>query len=190
MNKKPVVLLDACVLYPFYLRDFLVHLSFTPNLYYPRWTQLIQDEWARNLVKNVSSVDTKKSARIQRLMNEAIPDALISETEFRHLISQVSLPDSNDAHVLAAAMAGGVEAIMTFNTKHFPRAAIESHGLESVHPDDFILFLCSTDLNGVLKALAAQAAIMQNPPKATHDIVTALKRSGLPESCSLLERFL
>ena len=57
MNEKPIVLLDACVLYPYFLRDFLIHLSFTAKLYYPKWTRLIQDEWARNLTKNVKSTD-------------------------------------------------------------------------------------------------------------------------------------
>ena len=40
---------DACVLYPFHLRNILVQAS-VDVLYDARWTDEIHDEWTRNLV--------------------------------------------------------------------------------------------------------------------------------------------
>lgn len=189
MNKTPVVLLDACVLYPFFLRDFLVHLSFTSKLYHPRWTAMIQDEWSRNLVGKVKTIDDKKIDRIQKLMNKAIPDALIPESEFEHIIPTISLPDKDDAHVLAAAIAGNTEAIISFNIKDFPTKDLEPHGLKVISPDDFVLFLASIDIEKVLMALTVQASIMQNPPKSSNEVLNALRKCGLKDSVDLLSHF-
>lgn len=45
------VLLDANVLYPATLRDFLITLA-TTGLYRAKWTNDIHDEWIRNLLKD------------------------------------------------------------------------------------------------------------------------------------------
>lgn len=46
-----VALLDACVLYPAPIRDLLLHLA-DANLYKPKWTDRIHEEWTRNLLLN------------------------------------------------------------------------------------------------------------------------------------------
>ncbi|CAN1213529.1 hypothetical protein TUMEXPCC7403_25205 [Tumidithrix helvetica PCC 7403] len=43
-----VALLDACVLYPNYLRDILIQLALT-DLFRAKWTDLIHEEWMRNV---------------------------------------------------------------------------------------------------------------------------------------------
>jgi hypothetical protein len=40
-------ILDANVLYPMMLRDFLITLA-TTGLYRAKWTEQIHDEWVRN----------------------------------------------------------------------------------------------------------------------------------------------
>ena len=51
-------LYDACVLYPAPLRDLLMNLALT-NLFRARWTDLIQEEWTRNLLANRLSTDAR-----------------------------------------------------------------------------------------------------------------------------------
>jgi hypothetical protein len=41
--------------------------------------------------------------------------------------------------VLAAAIRGGAQGIITANAKDFPATALAPLGLEAVHPDDFLL---------------------------------------------------
>jgi hypothetical protein len=45
-----IALLDASVLYPAPLRDLLMHLAQT-MLFNARWSNLIHDEWTRNVLE-------------------------------------------------------------------------------------------------------------------------------------------
>lgn len=45
------VVLDACVLYPSFLRDLLLRLGLT-GLYQPKCSATIEDEWQQNLLAN------------------------------------------------------------------------------------------------------------------------------------------
>jgi len=47
----PFVLLDANVLYPYYLRDIFMHLSIL-GVIYAKWSEKITEEWTRSLIKN------------------------------------------------------------------------------------------------------------------------------------------
>lgn len=49
-SSKFTVVLDACVLYPAPRRDILLSLA-AEGLFKPKWTNLIQEEWVRNLLK-------------------------------------------------------------------------------------------------------------------------------------------
>ena len=86
--------------------------------------------------------------------------------------------EKDDAHVLAAAIGGKVEAIVTLNTKDFPASILKSHNLKTMTPDELTLLLCSIHVDGVLKALLAQASIMQNPPKTAKEVLNILKNAG------------
>ena len=44
-------LYDACVLYSAPLRDLLMHLALT-DLYRAKWTDMIHEEWIRNVLAN------------------------------------------------------------------------------------------------------------------------------------------
>jgi hypothetical protein len=61
-------------------------------------------------------------------MREAFDDALVSGWE--ELEGGLSLPDQDDRHVLAAAIRGGAQTIITANAKDFPVAALAPLGLE------------------------------------------------------------
>lgn len=71
------------------------------------------------------------------LVNTSVPDCLVENYEF--LIEGLVMPDPDDRHVLAAAIAGHADAIVTSNLKDFPKKILASHGIEVQHPDDFIM---------------------------------------------------
>lgn len=99
MNHTPYpVVLDACVLYPSFLRDLLIRLGLT-GLYQPKWSAIIEDEWQRNLLVNRTDLTLEQIQRTAVLMNTAVPDAMI--TGFEPLIESVDLPDVDDRHVVA-----------------------------------------------------------------------------------------
>lgn len=106
-------MLDACVLYPPSLRDLLMRAA-VAGTYEPRWTEQIHDEWIRNVLADNTNVTLAQLSRTRRLMNQTISASVVSNYEA--LISTLSLPDSNDRHVLAAAMKANAPLIVTFKT--------------------------------------------------------------------------
>ena len=65
------------------------------------------------------------------------PNSVISFSS--ELEESLYLPDLNDRHVLAAAIAGKCDAIITLNKKDFPRQILDQYGLIRLDPDHVIL---------------------------------------------------
>ncbi len=183
MSSNFTVIYDACVLYPAPLRDFLMRLAMT-DLYRARWTDTIHDEWMRNVLKNRPDLKPEELERTRDLMNLHVRDSLV--TGFEHLISAVNLPDSNDRHVVAAAIHGGASLIVTFNLKDFPPDSLNCANLVAQHPDDFILDLLDLNPARVCEAAANHRRSLKNPPKTADEYLDTLLRQGLTQTVSLL----
>ena len=95
------VILDACVLYPAPIRDNLLNLA-DLEIFSPKWSEIIQEEWIRNLLKNRTDLSKAKLGRTIQAMNVAFPDAEVHS--FEEMIGLIELPDSGDRHVLAAGI--------------------------------------------------------------------------------------
>lgn len=177
---------DACVLYPTPLRDFLVRLAAT-DLFAARWSDQIHDEWIRNVLAQRSDVSRSQLERTRDLMNDAIPDCMVSGHE--RLIRSLELPDPNDRHVLAAAIVAHAQMIVTFNLRDFPVAALGAFGIEAIHPDRFIE--CQLDLKeaAVVQAVRAQRLALRNPPYTAGQLLDTLAAQGLPVSADRLREF-
>ncbi|MFC0142171.1 PIN domain-containing protein [Erwinia mallotivora] len=170
------VVLDACVIYPSLLRDVLIHLGLK-GLYQPKWTAIIQDEWQRNLIANRPDLNPQQIARTGLLMNQALPDAMV--TGFEALIDAVVLPDPDDRHVVAAAVRSNAEIIVTINLKDFPKAALNNFGIETMHPDEFITDLFDLNPALVLSAVSQQRRSMSKPGVSVEEYLEALKKQSL-----------
>jgi hypothetical protein len=125
------VVYDACVLYAAPLRDLLLRVAMT-GVVRARWSEPILDECFRNILKQRPDLSETALARTRELMTSAIPDCMIDG--FDELVDGLSLPDPDDRHVLAAAIRAGAQAIVTFNLKDFPAAAVTKYGVEALHP--------------------------------------------------------
>ncbi|WP_042858398.1 putative toxin-antitoxin system toxin component, PIN family [Dickeya sp. NCPPB 3274] len=180
------VVLDACVIYPSLLRDLLIHLGLT-GLYQPKWTAIIEDEWQRNLLLNRPDLTPEQISRTRELMNQAIPDAMI--TGFEAIIPGITLPDPDDQHVVAAAVRSNAEIIVTFNLKDFSHPEIDNFGIEALHPDDFITDLLDLNQALVLSAVSRQRHSMRKPPKSVDEYLDTLLRQSLPQTVKELSKF-
>ncbi|BDT70281.1 hypothetical protein os1_44740 [Comamonadaceae bacterium OS-1] len=120
-SSRYTAILDANVLYPQLLRDTLLSLA-VARLYHARWTSTIHGEWTRNLLLTRPDLATKLPA-VVALMNSSVPDCLV--THYEKLAESLELPDPDDRHVLAAAIVGHADAIVTFNTKDFPDTVLQ-----------------------------------------------------------------
>jgi hypothetical protein len=73
------------------------------------------------------------------LMDKHAPDALV--TGYEDLIEGLQLPDPDDRHVLAAAIRGRADVIVTANVRDFPADILTPLEIEAQHPDEFIAYL-------------------------------------------------
>jgi len=88
--------------------------------------------------------------KIQRTFTCQFPDAEVSH--YHPFIDGLELPDKDDRHVLAAAIIGRCNGVVTANLKNFPEDTLAKFGVEAVHPDEFIVNIIDLDQD---KALAA-----------------------------------
>ena len=117
--------LDACVLVPVSLCDIVLRLAEEPAMYRPRWSEEIMAEMAKALRTKLHRTATEITYRRQQ-MNHAFPEAMVAVPP--ELLDTVELPDRDDRHVLAAAIKGQANMIVTHKVKHFPKTCLEKWG--------------------------------------------------------------
>lgn len=152
-----------------------------------RWTTLIHDEWVRNLLKNRPDLVPAHLQRTVDLMNQAVPDALVTGHE--DLVDGLKLPDPDDRHVLAAAIRCNASVIVTFNERDFPEKALSTFGLEVQHPDEFIDNLFDLDQAAVVAAAQKQRSTLRNPPIDVDRYLEILLKQGLSRAVRDLSGF-
>ena len=176
------VILDACVLYPAPIRDILLNLA-DLEIYSPKWSEIIQEEWIRNLLKNRPDLSKQKLGRTIQAMNAAFPDAEVHA--FEELIDLLELPDLGDRHVLAAAIKCKADAIITFNTKDFPKENLDQYNIEVYTPDEFVYFLNELNPSIVKQAFENQLASLKSPPVSREKLISILEKCGLRNASKL-----
>ncbi|MBN7785492.1 PIN domain-containing protein [Ponticoccus gilvus] len=128
------VLLDTCVLYPTVMREMLLGAA-GQGLFTPLWSARILEEWALAARKIGPGGETQARGEIA-MAGANWPKAQVTWPP--SLESRLWLPDANDVHVLAAAVAGSADVIVTMNAKDFPRNLLAEEGLSRVDPDAFL----------------------------------------------------
>jgi hypothetical protein len=186
MEHPVTAVYDANVLYPAPLRDLLIRLA-QAGLVRARWTEAIHDEWTRNVLANNPRVTPKRLARTRSLMNAAVRDCLV--TGFEDLIESLTLPDPDDRHVLAAAIRGSADIIVTFNLADFPADTLSLLGVEAQHPDDFLTTLLDLAPGAVCAVVKAQRESLRNPPKTAEELLETLQAQGLTQAVARLQQF-
>ena len=174
-SEPPVVLYDASVLYPFHLRNLLVHLA-VERIVSARWSDAIHEEWINALVRT-GRVERERLLRTRDLIKAVLPEADVRG--FEHRIEGLELPDPDDRHVLAAAIEAGATVILTHNLRHFPPATLMPHGLTAEAPDTFLTAL-HVDRPELVAAVveAARRNLRLTVPSASEHLET-LRRQGL-----------
>lgn len=129
------MLLDACVIYPTVMREMLLGVART-GAYTPLWSARILEEWALAARKLGPEGETIARGEIA-MIEAAFPTASIPV--HGGLEARLWLPDTNDIHVLAAAVHGNADGIITLNAKDFPRNILAEEGVSRNDPDAFLL---------------------------------------------------
>ena len=179
-----VAVLDACVLYPAALRDLLLWLA-AESVYSPRWTDTIHEEWMRAVLANRPDLTRDQLARTRALMDQVNPESLVRG--YAGLIPSLALPDEDDRHVLAAAIAAKASVLVTFNLADFPKPVLVPFRVRALHPDAFLVSLLNGEPAAFGEGLRKHRASLRRPPKTREEYLASLRRSGLPTLARRLE---
>lgn len=128
------IFLDACVLFPTVTREMLLGIA-KAGVFEPQWSPRVLEEWARATLKIGPEAEIFARGEIA-LLRAAWPRSEVLPTPA--LEARLWLPDGNDIHVLAAAIAGSADAILTVNAKDFPRNILAEEGLSRIDPDGYL----------------------------------------------------
>ncbi|MEG3933133.1 PIN domain-containing protein [Microcoleus sp. T3_B1] len=179
MSKLSVVL-DACVLFPMYLRDTLLSTA-EAGLYLPYWSQKILDEAMSNLVRQ-GILCQEKAINLEAEINAAFPEAII---EVPVGLEQIMKNDPKDRHVLAAAVTAKADVIVTSNLADFKAKDLAPWNIKSLSPDEFMSELFDEYPDLIVRLLRQQSQRYKKPPKTVAELLEFLeKKAGMPKFAS------
>ncbi|PWE33990.1 PIN domain-containing protein [Maritimibacter sp. 55A14] len=176
------VLLDACVLYPTVMREVLLGAA-AAGFFTPLWSPRILEEWARATAKLGPEGMAVARAEIA-VLRDRWPDAEVTPQDGAAL--GLSLPDPDDIHVLAAAIAGRAEILCTLNLQDFPTLALAAHRLMRRDPDGLLRGFhddAPDRMAQVAAAVRARAEAISGQPQPLRAL---LKKARLPRLAKAL----
>jgi predicted nucleic acid-binding protein len=167
--------LDACVLYPTVLREILQGAA-AAGLFQPVFSDRILREWVLATAKLGPAAPALAEGEAT-LLRAAFPRALTREHP--EIEARLLLPDPNDRHVLATAIASGADAIVTFNARDFPGHVLAAERIIRRDPDGFLWELQSRQpetMADIVERVRARAEAVAGQPVALKPL---LKRARL-----------
>lgn len=161
------------MLFPPILRDLLLGLA-DAGLFEPQWSEGVAAEWLHVTARKGEPGAAEALARMIRRWPQGVTPAGKPEA--------LDLPDAADRHVLAAAIAGQADTLITLNLRDFPAWALAPYKITLRAPDDFTmdLWLAHPDI------VEAQVARVW-PGLQGRALRNAMKRASLPRLGKALE---
>jgi predicted nucleic acid-binding protein len=182
-------MLDTSVLWPSLQRDFLLSLAIEGS-YRPLWSTAILDELRHHETRKLVGrghdpvLADQRSQRLVNLMSTAFDDAIVVNWE--SLEGTFGLPDIDDEHVVAAALVGGAEVIVTSNLKDFPPQRIPQP-LKVTSPARFAADTVAVSPDNARRAVIAMATRFVRPPSTLDEILDHLAaRYAMIEAVELI----
>ena len=100
-----------------------------------------------------------------------------ADTGYESLVA-VMENQANDRHVLAAAVRGQAELIVTENVRDFPATVTARYDIDVVDQDGFLLDQWDLDPVAVRRALTRQVSRYRREPRTVVDLLIALGRQA------------
>ena len=177
--------LDTNVIYPVIIRDLLLWFAYY-DLYTPKWSNHIFDEWRDVMHRKGVSPDESEKRTLN--LNDAFPDAMV--THYETLIEHLELPDEKDRHVLAAAIKTNAHVIVSNNIKDFPEDVLDKYGLKIKTPDDFLTDIIDLNTEIAIEAFKEMVLNKKNPDWDEYEVLDSLRRNGLVDTANYLHSLL
>jgi predicted nucleic acid-binding protein len=169
---RSTVLADTPVLVPAPLRDTLLRLA-AARFYDLRWSAEILTELRRVLASGRRPLTDSQIDYLFAEMRTAFPEADV--LQYDDELQQVT-NHPKDRHVLAAAVAGEADIIITFNVRHFRPEACSPFGITVEVPDDLFSRCLKEDPELVNQLLIEQVVDLRNPRMSQAEVLSRLHR--------------
>jgi predicted nucleic acid-binding protein len=179
-------LIDTCVLFPTVMRTILLEAvkSKHDNAF---WSEKILNEWSSSAKKIGELGQLQADAEIS-ILRANWPNSIIGFSF--ELEESLYLPDLNDRHVLAAAIAGKCDAIITLNKKDFPRQILNRYGLIRLDPDYVILEYLEDDAPLIIKLAEGLLSEANRKFNGQWTIRQLFKKARLPRTAKALSNLI
>jgi len=171
-----LAVLDACILYPVELRNLLLCVA-EQGLYRPLWSEKILSEMRRSILRKNQHLSDGQLDHLVTQMKTAFPEAMISAYE---QLEAAMTNDPKDRHVLAAAVRGRADVIVTLNLKH-----CLPYDVDVQTPDDFLVHAYYLSPARFLAAFDTQVSRNHKPPNTREGLIESLA-GVLPELAKML----
>ena len=168
--------LDTCVIYPTVMRQVLLGVA-AQGVFTPLWSARIIEEWQRAAVK-LGPDGVVQAGAEAAMLSVQWPKAEVTWPP--SLEARLWLPDAADIHVLAAAIAGSADMIITLNVKDFPRSVLAEEGLARVDPDTFLHGVWKAQPDMVADVAGAVRAEAERLSGCPWDMRKLMKKARLP----------
>jgi predicted nucleic acid-binding protein len=170
------VFLDTNVIFPTVMREVILGLA-ARGLYQPLWSDRVLEEWARAAAR--LGAEAELQARGQgAILNRDFPKARVVWQP--SLEDRLWLPDIHDRHVLAGAIAGSADLIVTQNASDFPRNILAEEGLSRIDADGFCMGFMASDPDITKDVCAQVLARAREFGKTDWHMRALLKKARLP----------
>ena len=178
-------LCDANVLYPVYLRDVIAESGMS-SLFRPLWSNHILDETQQALSRTLPRAG-QHFPRIRALLLTALPDSFVEVPPSTPYDFGCSDPDDN--LIVAAAVAGKADVLVTFNTRHFPPNLSEKCGIRLEDPDRFLTGIFSENDELAALTIGNLLASYVNADINAEMLAERLETAGCPALSRVISSF-
>ena len=168
---------QGCVFCKYFLGSVCYHMCQTSS----EWHADIHAEWMRSVLADRPDLTVDGLDRTRAVMERHLPEAVV--TGYAARAAELDLPHAGGLHVLAAAIEGGADRIVTGDLRDFPADRL---GVHTASPRS--IAACSAPIcSRPTPKLCSRpfAATRRNPPRTANEHRVALERLGLIRTASL-----
>ena len=164
MIKQLSAYLDSNILLPYYLSDLVLTLAHY-GFYKFYWSEYLLGEMrevAARKGKQRRSLDSLNS-QWEAIQSSEFGKNLIAESVWKEMLPKISGPDSDDYPHAAAAIAGGVDFLVTENMRDFDLDLLLKNGVQVIKADDFLSMLAFGQESFMIEVLRKRISEFSRP---------------------------
>lgn len=171
-----IVVSDANVLYSRVLRDYILYAA-SQEIVTIVWSTEILGEAIEHMIKNIPSFNLEAANYLLDVLRRAYQESWMDpEPEDFRRLERFDLPDEDDRHVIATALAAEADAICTNDKTGFPARVLDVFGMEAVTPDALLYDLVERYPQAMLEVHCTTARSL--PGATDQSTIQALQRAG------------